>query len=46
MILQNFATLQIKGLGCMATSEEIVWQWHDGKGVHFARQVRMLACHY
>jgi hypothetical protein len=46
MILQNFATLQIKGLGRMATSEEIACQWHDGKGIHFACQIRMLARHY
>jgi hypothetical protein len=23
-----------------------VWQWHKGKGTHFARWVRILACHY
>ena len=46
MILRNFATLQIKGLGRMAASNEIARQWFDGKGVHFARQIRSLARHY
>src|SRR6266850_1530372 len=46
MILQNFAMLRIKGLGRMAASKEIVQQWHDGKGIHFACQVWMLAHHY
>jgi len=27
-------------------SEDIVWQWHEGQGIHFAHQVWMHACHY
>ena len=46
MILQNFAMLRIKGFGCMAASEDIARQWHDGKGVHFACQIRTLTRHY
>ena len=46
VILRNFATLHIKGLGHMAASEQIVQQWHEGHGVYFARQIRALACHY
>src|SRR5882757_1767670 len=46
LILWNFATLQIKGLGRMAASEEIARQWHDGVGIYFARWVRALARHY
>jgi hypothetical protein len=34
-ILRNFATLHIKGLQHMATSEEIVQQWHNCVGIHF-----------
>jgi len=30
IILRNFATLRIKGLGRMAASEQIVQQWHEG----------------
>jgi len=36
LILQNFATLRIKGLRQMAASEEIAQQWHDGVGIYFA----------
>jgi hypothetical protein len=46
MILHNFVTLQIKGLGHMATSKEIIWQWHDGKDTHLACQIWMLTCYY
>ena len=46
LILRNFATLWIKGIGCIAASQEIAWQWHDGTGIHFACQVRFLAHHY
>jgi len=45
-ILSNFATLCIKGCSRMQASNEIARQWHEGKGVHFARQVRALARHY
>jgi hypothetical protein len=46
MILRNFAMLWIKGLGHMAASEEIVWQWHESEGIHFTRWIWMLARHY
>jgi len=46
LILRNFATLRIKGIRHIAVSQEITQQWHDGTGIHFARQVRFLACHY
>ena len=46
MIIRNFATLRIKGFGRMAASEQIAQQWHEGEGVHFARQIRTLARHY
>ena len=38
--------LQIKGSGQMAASKEIAWQWYEGKGTHFARQVQVLVRHY
>ena len=46
MLIRNFATLRLKGLGCIKASLEIAHQWHDGEGVHFARRVRALARHY
>jgi hypothetical protein len=46
IILRNFATLRIKGLQCMATSEEIVQQWHNHTGIHFTCQIQFMACHY
>ena len=39
LILCNFAMLWMKGCGCMAASEDITQQWHEGKGTHFAHQV-------
>jgi hypothetical protein len=45
-ILRNFATLHIKGLRHIATSKEIVQQWHESAGVHFAYQIQFMACHY
>jgi hypothetical protein len=45
-IIQNFATLRIKGVKHMATSKEIAWQFHEGVGGHFAHQIRVLARHY
>jgi hypothetical protein len=45
-ILQNFATLHIKGLQHIAVSEEITWQWHDGAGIYFTHRIRFLARHY
>jgi hypothetical protein len=46
MILQNFAMLHIKGVKCMAMSEEITRQFHEGVGGYFTRQIRILAHHY
>lgn len=46
LILRNFVTLRLKGLGRMAASEHIADEWHEGEGVHFARQVRALARHF
>ena len=46
LILRNFATFQIKGIGCIVVSQEITWQWHDSTGVHFTHQVQFLAQHY
>lgn len=46
LIIRNFATLRLKGFGRIAASQEIARQWHEGEGVHFARQVRALARHY
>jgi len=43
LILRNFATLWIKGIGCIVASQEIAQQWHNGAGVHFAHQVQFLA---
>jgi hypothetical protein len=45
-VLRNFATLRIKGLRRIAASEEIARQWHEGKGIHFARRIRFVARHY
>jgi hypothetical protein len=30
----------------MATSEEIVQQWHNRVGIHFAHQIQFMARHY
>ena len=46
LILRNFAMLCIKGIKRIAASQEIVWQFHKGAGVHFAHRVRFLARHY
>jgi len=46
LILRNFATLRMKGIGRILASQEIARQWQDGAGVHFARQIRFLARHY
>jgi len=32
LVLQNFATLQLKGFGRISASQEIAHQWHEGKG--------------
>jgi len=49
LILRNFATLCLKGLGRIAASKEIARQWHDkleGSLDYFARRIRALAQHY
>ena len=49
LILRNFATLRLKGLGRIETSKEIARQWHqklEGSSEHFARRIRALARHY
>jgi hypothetical protein len=48
MILRNFATLRIKGYGCMEASLQIAEQWYDKKhnGSHFAHRIRALARYY
>jgi hypothetical protein len=46
LLLRNFSTLRIKGVGRMAASKEIARQWHEGEGTHFARRVRIVARHY
>jgi hypothetical protein len=46
MILWNFTTLHNKEVKRMATSEEIAWQFHEGVGSYFTRQIRVLAHHY
>jgi hypothetical protein len=38
-LLRNFATLRIKGMACIAASEEIARQFHEGAGVHFTRKI-------
>ena len=47
MILRNFANLR-QGFGCIEASREIAHQWHEkeGSNIHFAWQIRALACHY
>jgi hypothetical protein len=45
-ILRNFATLRIKGLGHINASKDVMWQWHEGEGIHFACRIHFLACHY
>jgi len=30
----------------MATSEEIMQQWHDHAGIHFTHQIQFMAHHY
>ena len=46
LVLRNFATLQIRGEGHIATSINIAKQWQDGVGTTFARRIRFLARHY
>ena len=49
MILRNFATLRLRGLGRIEASKEIARQFHqklEGSSGHFARRIRSLARHY
>ena len=49
MILCNFATLRLRGLGRIEASKEIARQFHqklEGSSGHFACRIRLLACHY
>ncbi|KAJ7243669.1 hypothetical protein C8J57DRAFT_1525428 [Mycena rebaudengoi] len=46
LIIRNFATLSLKGFGRIQASVEIARQWQEGKGVHFARRVRILIRHF
>ncbi|KAF9455258.1 hypothetical protein BDZ94DRAFT_1115182, partial [Collybia nuda] len=46
LVLQNFATLCLKGFKRIEASHLIATQWHEGIGIHFARHVRALARHY
>jgi hypothetical protein len=49
MILRNFATLHLRGLGRIDASKEIARQFHqklEGSSDHFARRIRSLARHY
>ena len=49
MILRNFATLRLRGLGRIEASKDIGRQWHqelEGSSDHFAWRIRALARHY
>ena len=49
MILRNFATLCLRGLGRIEASKEIARQFHqklEGSLGHFSGRIRSLACHY
>ncbi|OJA20854.1 hypothetical protein AZE42_13849, partial [Rhizopogon vesiculosus] len=46
LLIRNFATLRLKGMGQITASLEIAHQWHEGEGAYFARKVRALAHHY
>jgi hypothetical protein len=49
MILQNFATLHLKGHSHISTSHQIAQQWHektDGSSIYFTHRVWSLAQHY
>ena len=45
-ILRNFATLCIKGKAHITMSKEIVRQFHEGAGVHFACKIQFITRHY
>jgi hypothetical protein len=42
LTLRNFTTLHIEDTGQIAASKEIVQQWHEGTGIHFACQIQFL----
>jgi len=49
MILRNFATLRLRGLGRIEASKEITRQFHqklEGSSGHFACRIWSLACHH
>lgn len=46
LILQNFTTLRLKGMRRIKASEYIAFEWHEGNGTHFAKQIRILARHF
>ena len=46
LVLQNFATLRIRGIGCIIASMQIAMQMADGVGTHLARHIRFIARHY
>ena len=45
LVLQKFATLQLKGYGKIEASLEIAQQWHEGEGKHYAQKVQALVWH-
>jgi hypothetical protein len=45
-ILRNFTMLCIKGRAHIATSKEIMQQFHEGAGMHFTCKIQFIACHY
>jgi hypothetical protein len=46
LLIRNFTTLRLKGMGRITASLEISRQWHQDEGAHFARKIRALARHY
>ena len=46
ILICNFATLRLKGLGQVQASQEIAQQWHQGDGTHFVCQIQKMAWHY
>jgi hypothetical protein len=47
LVVQNFATLRLKGYLRIPASEAVAQQWHRNENpVYFARKVRALARHY
>jgi hypothetical protein len=46
LVLRNFATLRIRGIGHIATSMQIAMQMMDGVGTHLTRHICFIARHY